>query len=72
MEAALLPKGMGGSEDENGTECFLTTSYFKQTRPQVHWVFFFIFDWFRVALEHILALFTGQMISEVTRKISQN
>lgn len=40
MEAALLPKGTGGSEDENGTECFLTTSYFKQTRPQVHWLFF--------------------------------
>lgn len=42
MEAALLPKGTGGSEDENGTECFLTTSYFKQTRPQVHWVFFLL------------------------------
>lgn len=34
--------------------------------------FFFFFDWFRVALEHLLALFTGQMISEVTRKISQS
>jgi hypothetical protein len=40
MEAVLLPKGMGGSEDENGPECFLTASYFKQPRPQLHWAFF--------------------------------
>lgn len=40
MEAVLLPKGMGGGEDENGPECFLTASYFKQPRPRVHWVFF--------------------------------
>lgn len=39
MEAVSLPKGMGGSEDENGPECFLTASYFKQPQPQVHWFF---------------------------------
>lgn len=40
MEDALLPKGIGSSEDETETECFLTTSYFKQARPQVPWFFF--------------------------------